>query len=514
MPKSSRKGKSSSEKAPDSPQGFGSKPDSLQRATLSKTEDGWTIYSVEEAVSFRTEDDWTIHGTLTRPATLVGDEQVAAVLLLHSSSHEQELFSQHGYPGFARLQTAFITLRIDIRGRGKSEGQIELHSFTSQQREQLYLDAKAALNFLASQKGVDSRRIGIFAEEISADSAVLGAAGDPRVKALVLVSGRLSAKAKNVIPMSPQVSILGMVSSEDRDGFRDMTDAYKLSKNSKSDILVYKGLGLAIAMFSTWRYNRPDDKPLDYVMADWLIERLNSAGQSQQVSFKTEDGWVISADLVRPIREGRSPAIILVHSSVTDRHMYHTLVDMLVESGFVVLNIDFRGRGKSRNKGNWLELRLEGPAGMAEVDRGYLDVKASVDYLSSQENVDAERIGVVGTVIGARYALLSVAKDSRIKAAVSVIGYVPPEAEARELTGIKIPVLHILSGDLFPIAQAMTTLYEQTKEHGSKLMVLRGGTYGYGIFTLNPGLRPTILDWMRKQLGQSTSTSNSRSGDR
>lgn len=430
---------------------------------------------------------------------------MAAVLLLHSSSHEQELFSQHGYPGFARLQTEFVTLRIDIRGRGKSEGPIELHSFTPQQYEQLYLDVKAALNFLAGQRGVDSRRIGIFAEEISADSAVLGAAGDPRVRALVLISGRLSAKAKNAISMNPQVSILSIVSSEDRDGFRDMTDAYKLSKNSKSNILVYKGLGLAIAMFSTWRYNRPDDKPLDYVMADWLIERLNALGQSRQVSFKTEDGWVISADLVRPIREGRSPAIILVHSSVTDRHMYHTLAELLVENGFVALNIDFRGRGKSRNKGNWLELRLQGPAGMAEVDRGYLDVKAGVDYLNSQKDVDPERIGVVGTVIGARYALLSVAKDHRIKTAVSVIGYVPPEAESQELSAIKIPVLYILSRDLVPIAEAMTTLYEKTKENGSQLMVLSGGTYGYGIFTLNPRLRPAILDWMNKQLGLSTS---------
>src|SRR5438552_185548 len=208
MPKSSQKNKSQSQKEQDLPQGLGSKPHSLQKSMLSKTEDGWMIFSVEESVSFRTEDGWTIHGTLTTPATLVGDKRVAALLLLHSSSHEQELFSQHGYPGFARLQTEFVTLRIDIRGRGKSEGPVELHSFTPQQCEQLYLDVKAALNFLASQRGVDSRRIGIFAEEISADSAVLGAVGDPRVRALVLLSGRLSAKAKDAISMSRQLSIL------------------------------------------------------------------------------------------------------------------------------------------------------------------------------------------------------------------------------------------------------------------------------------------------------------------
>lgn len=470
-----------------------------------KTDDGWTIAAIEQAVSFRTEDGWTIHGTLTKPAALVGDKQVPAVLLLHSSSHEQELFSPHGYPGFARLENEFITLRIDIRGRGTSEGQIELHSFTPQQREQLYLDVKAALDFLTNQKGVDSSRIGIFAEEISADSAVLGSAGDPRVKALVLISGRLSEKAKEVISLSPQVSILGMVSSEDRDGFRDMTDAYKLSTNSKSDILVYNGLGMAMAMFSTWRYNRPHDKPLDYVMADWLLERLKALGDRQEVSFKTEDGWEISADLVSPVREGRLPAIILVHSSVTDRHMYHSLTELLVGSGFIVLSIDFRGRGKSRNKGNWLELRLQGPEGLAEVDRGYLDIKAAVDFLTSQSNVDSDRIGVVGTVIGARYALLSASKDQRIKAVVSVIGYLPPAAEFETLTSIKVPMFHVLSRDLVPITEAMTALHEKTMQNGNKLVVLSGGAYGYGIFTLNPKLAPAILEWLNKQLNENYS---------
>ena len=91
-----------------------------------------------------------------------------------------------------------------------------------------------------------------------------------------------------------------MVSSEDRGGFRDMTDAYKLSKNPMSSIHVYKGLGMATAIFSTWRYNRPQEKPLDYVMADWLTTQLNALGNSQEVSFTTEDGWTISADLTSP----------------------------------------------------------------------------------------------------------------------------------------------------------------------------------------------------------------------
>jgi dienelactone hydrolase len=478
----------------------------VRQAVSSRTEDGWTIDSIEDAVSFLTEDGWTIHGTLTRPAALDEGGRVAAVLLLHSSAHDQDIFSRHSYPGFARLQNEFITLRIDIRGRGKSEGQMEIHSFTPQQRDQLYLDVRAALDFLAGHEAVDPMRIAIFAEAVSANAAVLGAAGNPGVKAFALVSGYLSPSAKEVISTSSDKAILCMVSSEDRDSFRDMSDAYRLSTNSKSDILVYNDLGHATAMFSTWRYNRPDERPLDYVVADWLTERLKSLGVSRQVSFETEDGWKISADLVSPVSEGRSPAVILVHSSVTDRHMYHTLVRELVEAGFVVLNIDWRGRGKSRNKGDWLELRLKSPEAIAEADRGYLDIKAAIDFLSSQDNVDPARVGAVGTVIGARFALLAAAKDPRLRTVVSVIGYVPPEPEKQELARINIPVLYIVSQNVVPVRRAMTALYEETRGNGSRLVALGGGAYGYGIFILNRKIGPLILDWMRKKLRQGALT--------
>ena len=460
------------------------------------------VRSTEAPVSFRTEDGWTIHGTLSTPSARSGNQPVAAVLFLHASSHDQDLFSRSSYPGFRRLQNRFVTLRIDIRGRAKSQGPLELHSFTPQQRESLYLDVRAALNFLGSQKGIDASRVGIFAEEISADSAVLGAVGDPRVKAMVFISGRLSAKAKSAIAASPQVPVLCLVSSEDREGFADMTDAYKLSQNHQSDIIVENGLGLAAAMFSSWRYNHTSGKALDETVVDWLMKRLNELGFEQEVSFKTEDGWLISGDLVSQINEEPSPAVILVHSSVTDRNMYRSLKHALVESGFVVLNIDYRGRGKSRNKGNWLDLRLGTPAEVAESDRGYLDVKAAVDYLTSQPNVDPARIGVIGTVIGARFSLLGAAVDKRIKSVVSVIGYIPPEPEKKMLIELKIPVLFILSRDLVGINREMNTLYDRTRVYGSEVTTVNGGTYGYAILELNRDLEPLIVYWMKKQLAK------------
>jgi len=57
-----------------------------------------------------------------------------------------------------------------------------------------------------------------------------------------------------------------------------------------------------------------------------------------------------------------------------------------------------------------------------------------------------------------------------------------------------------MSQDLVPVTRAMTALYEKTREYGSRQIVLRGGTYSYGILILNRGLEPEIVNWMKRQM--------------
>src|ERR1700722_15609700 len=107
-------------------------------------------------ISFHSEDGWEIKGTLHTP-TIPGNRRVPAVVLLHSSEHEQQVFGDYAYPGLAvsLAERGVVALRIDWRGRGKSIGKLEYHSFTSEQRDKIYLDVKGAINFLATQDGVD-----------------------------------------------------------------------------------------------------------------------------------------------------------------------------------------------------------------------------------------------------------------------------------------------------------------------------------------------------------------------
>src|ERR1044072_4248586 len=150
---------------------------------------------LEQEVEMQSEECWRIYGTLSIPDDVVEGERFPGVLLLLSSGHDQETFNKHyAIPGLAQTfaDRRIVSLRIDWRGRGKSIGKQEFHSFNSEQRTTIQLHVSEAINFLALQKEVDPNRIGIVAEEVSADAAVLGARGDLRVKLFALLSGRLS----------------------------------------------------------------------------------------------------------------------------------------------------------------------------------------------------------------------------------------------------------------------------------------------------------------------------------
>ncbi len=359
--------------------------------------------TIEKEVDFQTEDGLTIYGSLHLPANAGPDHKVPAVLLLHGAGHDRDAFTSFVYPGMAQILTShgLAALRIDWRGRGQSIGETEYHSFTAEQRSQIYLDVRAALSFLGSQSGVDSQRLAIFAEEASAEWAVAGSAGDPRVKALAFISGTLSDKARQTLAANKHVPVLCVVSKEDRRSFADMSAVYAESQNPESDIRIYEDMGMGSTMFTVWRYKYPDqkgveflskqqgvdtekiglvpkdpgdEKPIEDTICDWIAARLKALGRVREISFQCEDGWTIYGNLSLPenVQEGETaPGVVLLHSGWSDRYIFHNLEKLFVRNGLAVLNIDWRGRGKSKGKGNFFALRKD------ERDRVYLDAKAA-----------------------------------------------------------------------------------------------------------------------------------------
>ena len=124
---------------------------------------------VEKEVTFKTEDGWTLRGMFSSPKG--ARRSIPAVVFLHSFEHDRDVFGYYIYPGMAEVigSRGVATLRFDLRGRGRSMGKKELHSFSTEEVSKLYLDVRAALSFLERQASVDVTRVGIVAEQQSAE---------------------------------------------------------------------------------------------------------------------------------------------------------------------------------------------------------------------------------------------------------------------------------------------------------------------------------------------------------
>jgi dienelactone hydrolase len=323
--------------------------------------------------------------------------------------------------------------------------------------------------------------------------------GDSRVKAIILISGRLSESAKKVISAHPKIPLFMIVSKEDRESFRDMAAAYELTQVEDSRINVYTDLGMGTTMFSVWRSEHPNEKPIEDGLAEWMTIQLKAAGHAREVSFQTEDGWTLYGTLRTPENlsekeKGAAAGVIMIHSSFTDRHVFDQLAGRMVRRGFVVLNIDTRGRGKSIEKGVLLNLPPE------ERNKTTLDAKAAINFLTTQQGVS--RLGLVGPDRGAIYALEAAIGDSRIAALVLMTTLISaPQRE--EIAKLDIPIFYLASKEMEALTNgSMSAAYAATKNRASRLLVYEGGALGYEIFDSDESLEPNLVQWMKDQLSR------------
>ncbi len=143
----------------------------------------------------------------------------------------------------------------------------------------------------------------------------------------------------------------------------------------------------------------------------------------KQVTFKSPDGFTIHGQLFEPAGgAGKKPAIIYVHGGPPRQMLlgwhysdYYSNAyasnQYLTSLGFVVLVVNYR-----LGIGYGYEFHQPDKAGTAGASE-YFDIKAAGEWLASQPNVDASRIGIYGGSYGGYLVAMALGKDSKIFAA-------------------------------------------------------------------------------------------------
>ncbi len=137
--------------------------------------------------------------------------------------------------------------------------------------------------------------------------------------------------------------------------------------------------------------------------------------EHQKISFSNRYGITLVADMYIPKnQEGKLPAIAVSGPFGAVKEQCSGLyAQTMAENGFLTIAFDPSFTGESGGT----------PRYMASPDINTEDFQAAVDFLSVQDNVDADKIGIIGICGWGGMALNAAAIDTRIKATVTSTMY-------------------------------------------------------------------------------------------
>ena len=143
----------------------------------------------------------------------------------------------------------------------------------------------------------------------------------------------------------------------------------------------------------------------------------------RKITFHNRYGITLAADLYEPKNaDGRLPAIAVCGPFGAVKEQSSGLyAQTLAERGFLTIAFDPSFTGESGGQ----------PRYVASPDINTEDFSAAVDFLSVQDNVDPERIGILGICGWGGMALNVAAMDTRIKATVASTMYDMTRVNAR-----------------------------------------------------------------------------------
>ena len=195
---------------------------------------------------------------------------------------------------------------------------------------------------------------------------------------------------------------------------------------------------------------------------------LGTSPDTRQVSFPTEDGGVVHADVYGEGDRG----LVLAHGGRFDKGSWAVQARVLAEAGFRTVAIDFRGRGESRG----------GPGSTGD-DGVRFDVLAAVRYL---QQTGATTVSVVGASFGgwasAQASVLAPGEIDRLVLLAS------PVDEPERLTGRKLFILtreDARGGGVLRLPE-IREQYERAPEP-KELVILEGSAHAQVIFVTPQG---------------------------
>jgi carboxymethylenebutenolidase len=188
------------------------------------------------------------------------------------------------------------------------------------------------------------------------------------------------------------------------------------------------------------------------------------ASTPQEVSYKSGDETVKGV-MYTPAGKGPFPALIVIHEWYGLNDWVKQQASQLSDEGYVTLAVDLY-RGKVAANGDEAHELMRG----LPEDRAARDLVAAFNYLASQKNVKANKIGSIGWCMGGGYSLAAALNEPKL--AATVINYGRLATDPAALQKINAPILGLFGGQDRGIPpDSVKAFEEQMKKLGKKVEV-------------------------------------------
>ncbi|MBZ5704368.1 MAG: dienelactone hydrolase family protein [Acidobacteriia bacterium] len=204
---------------------------------------------------------------------------------------------------------------------------------------------------------------------------------------------------------------------------------------------------------------------LALVLTVMLLALSSYAATSKTVSYKSGDETVQGV-LYTPEGKGPFPGIIVIHEWWGLNDWVKEQASKLSDQGYVALAVDLY-RGKVAATPDEAHELMRG----VPEDRAARDLHAAFEFLKSQKNVKADRIGSIGWCMGGGYSLDVALQEPTLSA--TVINYGHLATDPGSIQKINASMLGIFGGQDRGIPPDDVKKFEQTlKQMGKKIDVV------------------------------------------
>jgi pimeloyl-ACP methyl ester carboxylesterase len=223
-----------------------------------------------------------------------------------------------------------------------------------------------------------------------------------------------------------------------------------------------------------------------------------------EITFHNSRGVALSGVLQRAERVAGSevPAVLLCQGLSGVKHLVlPEIAEGLAERGMTSLRFDYSGFGASEGERGWID-----PAARTD------DAFAALAWLAARDGVDGDRLGVYGHSYGGPVAISVAARDTRVRAVVSVSGPGDGVAMMRAPRAswdwvafrerVEAERAHVATGgtstevpvtDLLPLSPAFLAAYEKLKADQGGTSAGQAGS-GLGVSSFFLGSADAMLN--------------------